>query len=322
MSSDAPQISLIVPYHNAAATLERCVSSIMRQDCQGLEVIFVNDASTDNSERVVLETLAKYPNPAIQTRNVVLPLNLGCAGANGKGLQHAQGEYVARLDADDELAPNALSRLLEHARATHADIVAAAHIRVEPNGKRKTGSPQSPLDINHLRMDVTNYSLWNKLIRRSLLINNQIAPVEGIDCWEDVVVTAPAMAVANKVELLPDSLYIYYQMKGSLSRAAREKLLNHHLKAALMLEQWFTARGLEQQFKPFLDRLKLIAKVKYLRGKNKDVGAWLRTFPEVNSRVMCISQVPLHYRLMFKAVASLPESLTQRIADFCDRFYK
>ncbi len=322
MSSDAvPQVSLIVPYHNAAATIERCVSSIMRQDCQGLEVIFVNDASTDNSERVLLESLEKYPNPEIEVRNVVLPLNLGCAGANGKGLQHARGEYVARLDADDELAPGALSRLLDHARATDADIVAAAHIRVEPDGRRHAITPQSPLDINHLRMDVTNYSLWNKLIRRSLLIDNQIAPIEGIDCWEDVVVTAPAMAVARKVELLPDPLYIYYQIKGSLSRAAREKLLNHHLKAALMLEQWFIAHGLEQRFKPFLDRLKLIAKVKYLRGKNKDIGAWLRTFPEVNSRVMSITQVPLHYRLMFKAVAILPESLTQRLADFCDRFY-
>lgn len=319
------KVSVIVPFLNAQGTIERCATSVLSQTLKEMEVIFVNDGSFDRGADLLNAVLQKFPQ---RTGNIVMihfPLRRGLHHANHEAMAKATGKYIIRCDADDEFSsPDALQRLVNAAERDNADIAVAPYIKVE--GEKETIAKPSPNfpDINRIRIHTENYSLWNKLISRKLCFDNGILPLADVDCWEDLIMVSRLLALNPKVAIIDTPVYRYYVNPAahSLSRAARDTQLRQHLLAALMLEKWFADRYPDNRYEPFLNRLKLISKVKFLKGKGKDVDLWKKTFPEVNSRVMSITEVPLIYRLMFATVAALPTRLTQWIANQCDRFYK
>lgn len=319
------KVTVIVPFLNAQDTLERCVTSIMSQSLKEIEVVFVNDGSHDRSADVLNKTLQKYPHRVDQTFLIYYPIRHGLHHANHSAMMKATGKYIIRCDADDEFSsPDALRLMVEAAERDNAEVVAAPYIKIE--GDKESIQKPSPAfpDINRIKIHTRNYTLWNKLIARKLYFDNDIFPLNGVDCWDDLILVARVLALRPKVTVIDTPVYRYYLNPNvrSLSRSARDTQLRQHLLAALMLEEWFTLYYPDNRYEPFLDRLKLIAKVKFLRGKHKDVDKWKKTFPEVNSRIMSITEVPLPYRLIFAAVAALPTPLTQWIANQCDRFYK
>lgn len=324
MNEERITVTVIVPVYNAQATIDVCADAILSQelpDGESMEVIFVNDGSRDHTFDSLNEAIGRHPGRMDSTKVLHYPYRQGAAAALRIGLEHARGEWIIKCDADDELHPGALSDMILAARREQADVVVGRYLERTPSGKTIAKSPQHHSDINKLRLCVDHFSMWNKLLRRSLLLDNNIWPVDGVDCWEDLMVVARAYAMSHNVAWLQRQVYTYNLNPGSLSRSSRDTVLRHHLKAALLLEQWFAARGLEKEYEPFLNRVKLIAKVKFLRGKHKDVKAWLSTFPEVNSRIMSISGVAIHYKLMFKAVAILPPRFSQWLADITSRLY-
>lgn len=319
------KVTVIVPFLNAQATIERCAASVLSQTLKEMEVIFVNDGSFDRGADLLNKSLKSYPDRIANVKIVHLPTRHGVYFANREAMLRARGKYLIRCDADDAFSsPDALQILVNAAERTDADIVAAPYFKV--CGKRITRfSPSAEFpDINGMEIHTSNYSLCNKLISRELCITNNILPLDGIDCWDDLVIVARLLALKPRVTVIDTPVYLYYvdPTKRSLSRSSRDTQLRQHLLASLELERWFVERFGDRRYEPFLNRLKLIAKVKYLRGKHKDVDKWKKTFPEVNRRIMSITGVQLHYRLMFAAVAMLPTAFTQAIADQCDRFYK
>jgi len=117
--SDA-SITVLIPAYNAADFVARAIGSALAQAPPPLEIIVVDDKSTDRTVEVVGAIAATEP----RIRLVELPTNLGAAGARNAGLDHARGEWIAVLDADDAYQPGRLSALLATARSTNADLVA------------------------------------------------------------------------------------------------------------------------------------------------------------------------------------------------------
>lgn len=319
------KVSVIVPFLNAQDYIERSATSILSQTLKEMEVIFVNDGSFDRGAEVLDLVLQKFPERADNVIVIHLPIRHGLHHANHEAMVKASGKYLIRCDADDEFNdPGALQRLVDAAERDDADIAVAPYVKV--NGEKETvikTSPNFP-DINRIRIHTENYSLWNKLISRKFCFDNDIFPLAGVDCWEDLIMVSRLLALNPGIAIIDTPVYRYYTNPNvrTLSRASRDTQLRQHLRAALMLEEWFANRYPDNRYEPFLNRLKLIAKVKFLKGKGKDVDQWKKTFPEVNDRIMSITEVPLIYRLMFAAVAALPTRLTQWIANQCDRFYK
>lgn len=323
-AATTPMVSIIVPFYNAEATIARCVHSLMRQTSDDFEVIFVNDGSRDNSFAILNEVLVEYPKHIDRSHVLYYTYRQGVAAAHRIGAAHASGEYIMRVDADDELIPNAIKLLTDTARREGADIVSGQFERIYPNKRKVVAIDSRFPDINALPLIVDNYSMCNKIIRRSLLSDNDIEVYPEIDCWDDLTVTARALALSRRTATVDHVVYRYYinPSAKSVSKTNRDTQLRQHLLAALMLEQWFVSRYPDNRYEPFLNRLKLIAKVKYLRGKDKDIQAWKNTFPEVNGRIMGISGVKWYYRTAFWLVANLPTRLCQWIADRCRIFYK
>lgn len=317
-AATTPKVSIIVPFLNAEATIARCVRSLMNQTMNDFEVIFINDGSRDNSFAILNETLLNYPDRIDQTHVLYYTYRQGVAKAHRAGAARAIGEYVMRVDADDTLPPDALEKLMSKAEATNADIVMGRFCRIFPK-KSKTGKIDTNFpDINKMPLIVDNYSMCNKIVRRSLLTNNNIEVMPEIDCWDDLTLTARAFALSSNTQRIDDVVYNYYinPKVKSVSRSDNDTQLRQHLLAALYLEKWFVTIFPDNRYAPFLNQLKLIAKVKYLRGSNKDVELWKTTFPEVNRRILSITPVKLHYRLVFWLIAKLPTRMTQSIANF------
>ncbi|MDE7411736.1 MAG: glycosyltransferase [Paramuribaculum sp.] len=309
-------------FHNAEQTIERTLKSLALQELDGVEYIFVDDGSRDRSVEILRDFMALNPNLSGRHRLVSVDSRRGSAHATSVGFSVARGEYVIRCDADDYFAPEALRKLWDASGHGMADIVSAPYLRL--NGKRvkEVRYCDCFTDLNDMPLDTLHFSLCNKLLRRSMIIENDLLPFEGVDCWEDVGVVSRLFALMPSVVFMSELVYNYVWRKGSLTDSACERILHEHLMMALLLEQWFVNHNLAERYEEFLTRLKFIAKVKFMRGRYKNVADWKRTFPEVNHKIMGIRGVGFFWRVLFSIVTWLPTSVTQKIADVTSRVYR
>lgn len=123
-------ISVIIPTYNRAHILERAVRSVLAQEGEALEVIVVDDGSTDDTQQV----LAAMDDPRIRYER--LPGQSGACAARNRGIELAQGEYIAFQDSDDEWLPGKLTRQRQQLEETGADVVFCAFERYNVQGER------------------------------------------------------------------------------------------------------------------------------------------------------------------------------------------
>lgn len=197
------QISVIVPVHNGASYLEECIDSILAQDCEALEVLIVNDGSTDNTAEICERLCEKHGCLHV----ITLP-DLGVSVARNRGLEQARGAYVMFVDADDRLRPGVLKSLYRLLLQTDSDMAGCGFAawgtpeewerlwteREMPESltgdeKGKVYNSDCYLKENILR---GNTRCWSKLYRRELI--GQVRFREGLTIGEDMLFL---------VELLP-----------------------------------------------------------------------------------------------------------------------
>ena len=163
------KVTVIVPVYNTESFLPACVKSMMAQTLKELEIIFVDDGSTDSSGKLC----DKYAEQDNRVRVIHKP-NGGVASARQAGLDAATGEYVIWADSDDWVDPDMYEKMYEKAKETNADLVACGYKKEFSDGtcllftdyfsnaKRKS-------IINFLRTKIGN-SLCNKLFKRELIL--------------------------------------------------------------------------------------------------------------------------------------------------------
>lgn len=163
-------ISTIIPVFNVAAYLPECITSVLSQDYPALEVILIDDGSTDESGRICDE-YAKKDNRI----KVIHQPNRGAATAKNAGLQAATGEYLSFVDSDDFLEPGAYSHMVRLLRENEADVVQCSYRDVfkdhstEHLLSKETDGLDAAGFLGLFTKDWTCALLWNKLYKRSLL---------------------------------------------------------------------------------------------------------------------------------------------------------
>lgn len=177
VASGAVEVSVIMPVYNSPATLPKAIKSILRQSLREFELIVVDDCSTDSTAAVV-NSYAAVDN---RVRLLRTPSRLGQGGARLLGINAAKGRYVAFIDQDDVMLPDALRQMLGCARRNDADIVVSGSRRLSRRGllrlplfspSRFFTKPTYTTDelIPHLlRRDGFPCSQWDKLYRRSFI---------------------------------------------------------------------------------------------------------------------------------------------------------
>ena len=225
-----PKISVIIPVYNGQATIERAGRSVLEQEYPNVELILVNDGSSDGTQ-AVLERIAKEHDNVI----AVCQENGGVSKARNTGIERSSGEYIMFLDADDELAPGVLAKMMELAKTHACDLVAGTCIRVRPDGSSfLSGMPieedpciwqgEAALCAS-LRDHPSTYAVWGKLYRREAIGDTRF--VVGKRLHEDSFFLFELLQ--NNVKMVVTNLPVvhYYLTESSASRAGfSEKFLD------------------------------------------------------------------------------------------------
>ena len=218
-----PDVSVVVIVYNDADRLPTAVESALAQGVD-LEVVLVNDASTDATPQVVA---AWADDPRV--RPLRLAVNSGgCSLPRNTGLAAASGEWVTFLDSDDELEPGALAALLSAARDNDADVASGLVQRVYDDGtvhpwKPDLHSSTRVVDARGLPRLLHDTLAPGKLYRRSLLADHGIEFPLGV-LFEDYLFSALVYAYAARVVLLPDPVYRWNVVAGAEQASITRRL--------------------------------------------------------------------------------------------------
>jgi Glycosyl transferase family 2 len=214
-----PQVTVVIPVYNAAACLDECLRSIVGQTIglDHLEVVAVDDGSTDGSSEKLNGWAATFPNI-----RVIHQPNSGAPGApRNRGVALARGEYLFFADADDYLGVEALERMLAVARRNDSDIV-LGRIR----GVHRTAATR-PFRRSVEHGDVVSTdAVWSltahKLIRRSLIVENGLRFAEGVRLAEELSLIVPAYFLARTISVVADYDCYHLMLRDHGSHLTRQ----------------------------------------------------------------------------------------------------
>ena len=210
------KVSVIVPVYNTEKYLPQCLDSVINQSLQDIEIICVNDGSTDHS----LEILQQYE--LSDKRVIVYSQPNSYAGiARNTGMKHANGEYLFFLDSDDYIAPDALEKMYCQAETDLADIcVCGGKNFFEDTGKEmlfdglldmKLVPSMIPFSLEtwpQYILNFTNVGVWNKLYRREFIIQKDLH-FTNLKRGEDIGFVIPALCLADRISVVNDFLVVY-----------------------------------------------------------------------------------------------------------------
>lgn len=230
MTENRPLISVIIPAFNAEATIERACRSVLCQSYPNVELVVVNDGSKDRTEELLLAMEQEHPN-----LRHILQENGGVSRARNTGLDAVTGAFIMFLDADDELEPGCMERLMAISEQQDCDIVAGGCLRIRPDGSSfYQGIPvEGDMSIWQgeeallcsLKDHPLTYAVWGKLYRAGAIGDTRF--VEGKKLHEDSFFMFEILRRNLKVAATNLTVVRYYLTANSASRAAfSEKFLD------------------------------------------------------------------------------------------------
>ena len=268
-------VSIIVPIYNVEAELRKCVSSILAQTYKDIEVILVDDGSPDNCG-TICDEYARMDNRIV----VIHKQNEGLVNARKSGLEKSSGQFISYVDGDDWIEENFIQNLVDCQQKYNVDIVAAGFAKdIGDDSEKFTNIISSGLyDKKKMITDVYPRMIcagpyfyfgicsyvWNKLFKKELLYDCQMAVDPRISIGEDTAVVFPVLLKANSLYISENNSYHYYQKAYSMLKSVdslekeKEKVarLSHYLTEAMKGAP--TEYNLEKQIERYIDGLKII----------------------------------------------------------------
>lgn len=218
--TQSPTVSVIVPIYNVETYLKRCINSIINQTYRNLEIILVNDGSSDKSAEICDEFQQKD-----RRIKVIHKENGGLVSARKAGIQIASGVYVTHLDSDDWIEPDMYEELVCLIVQNDADIITSGLYRDYQNGSIKVfdNLPEGIYDVKRLEKEILpeliytgtffktgiNIHICNKLFRRELALDNQLKINDYVKTGEDAAFIYPCVIDAKKIIITHKCFYHY-----------------------------------------------------------------------------------------------------------------
>lgn len=225
------RISVVIPVYNVGQYIDQCLTSIREQTLRDLEIIVVNDGSTDESGKIAATHAA-----ADSRITVVEQENRGYGAAINSGLRHVHCEYVSIVDSDDWLDPSMLQTLYTLATKHNADIAKCSYAMQYEDGSsmpvrfghRMIPDTDTARCPSHLDLMIFPSSIWSGIYRTRFLRSNQIRMVETPGAaYQDVTWKFLCYASTTNVVLNDVPLYNYRIRNTGSSRVSRGNLTAH-----------------------------------------------------------------------------------------------
>lgn len=213
------KVSIIVPIYNAENYLPRCIDSLINQSYKNLEIILIDDCSTDNSKNII----KKYSSLDNRIRPFYSEINNGVSKSRNIGLKSFTGDYVFFMDADDYIVKDTIKIMLEASSKYEGDVIDCYHLIIYTNNNKtyrftEGKVPKKNLVMGNLKtnIDVLTKSTYitGKLIKKELV--DGLTFDESLRRYEDLVFEHQLKLRINNMIFLKDVLYYYYQVSDSL----------------------------------------------------------------------------------------------------------
>lgn len=247
-------ISVIIPVYNTEQYIEKSIQSVLAQTYHNLEIIVIDDGSTDGSIEIVKAYAEGDPRVLIHS----IP-NSGVSAARNAGIELSHGEYICFIDSDDCISPFFCERLYQAIGDSDISICG-----VSVPTKTKTSfthvSQQSKKSAKEYLCDVMGmkysaHPIWNKLIRRNILIDNGLRFEEG-RYFEDMIMSSQLAIHISNVTYINEDLYYYYIHEKSIMTEKKDKLAYDYLYANYKVFKVLEEGGLIKDLKnTFLESL-------------------------------------------------------------------
>ena len=237
------KVSVIMPAYNAEDFIRKSLDSVVNQVYKNLEIIIVDDASEDNTKKIIKEYADKDERiqPFYQSKNK------GVSAARNIGLKAVTGDFVVFIDSDDEFTPDAIRRMVDMADKYNSDFIDSYHLLYlqKKNGKQVSFTekkmPKKTISFGSLKdnikvLDTYTY-ITGKLIKKELLKDLEFD--ESLSRYEDLVFEHQLKTRIKNYVLLNKPIYFYYQREGSLVNTLGKKHLCY-LEAAKIIKNIYS----------------------------------------------------------------------------------
>lgn len=233
-------ISVIVPVYNVSKYLRKCLVSLQKQSYTNMEILMVNDGSTDGSEKICYQFSQKDSRFLLFNKR-----NGGLSDARNYGLMRAKGDYICFVDSDDWVLSDFIASFVK--AVEEADIVIARYILDDKQLKRRyipfhslnwknsySGEKKYEQIVEHLMFDGikgnfeirdTVMPVWKNMYRRKFLLDNNLKFITEREIYaEDYIFNMEAYCLAKEINVIDDAKIIHLINKGSLSQRYRENM--------------------------------------------------------------------------------------------------
>jgi glycosyltransferase involved in cell wall biosynthesis len=224
-----PLVTVVVPVYNVESYLRECLDSVVNQSLRQIEIVCINDSSTDGS----LQILREYEAADSRVRIIDREANEGLSTARNVGMSVATGKYLLFVDSDDYVDRELCRKAFECAEANRADLVIYDYVAFEDKNKatriRGRESTLSQVDPSN-KEDLLNLNAyaWTKLILSDHVRSLQLRFPDGL-LYEDSPVHWALLTTTSRIALLPERLYFYRQRPDSIGYRRDRRLTDRIL---------------------------------------------------------------------------------------------
>lgn len=243
-----PKISLIVAAYNIEDYIERCIESLLNQTLIDIEIVIVNDGSTDGTLNKI-KSVIKNDNRV----KLINKKNQGVVEARKTGFINSTGEYVLFIDGDDWLDIETCQRCYEKLLEDDYDILYYGYYMAYDNGENiKVDIKEEVLNdkqfLRELLLVNVKGCMWTKVIRRSYLIDNNIDFPKGIIYGEDLAMSIDIACYKPKVVTINEPFYYYYQRENSITNSKLTNQGFHIINALDYIKECMIKNNLFEEF--------------------------------------------------------------------------
>lgn len=232
------KISVIIPVFNSSLYLDHCLSTVVNQTLKDIEIILIDDGSTDNSLSIIKGYAKKYSNI-----KYISKANEGQAIARNLGIQMASGEFIAFVDSDDYIELDMLEELYNVAKLKSSDIVVCDYVEEYSNKNIEKKSLYIEADNIIKSYIICAAGPWSKIIKSDILKKNNIKFLEK-NIYEDLAIIPTLALYTSKISYCPKILYHYLiRLNSTMNQTKYNKKLESIFNVMDVLYNKFNGKG-------------------------------------------------------------------------------
>lgn len=245
-----PKVSIIVPIYNSEKYIEKCIKSIIKQSYQNIEVVLVDDGSTDNSYKVI-ESYLNSDKRIVYYKKI----NGGSSSARNLGIDNCNGSFITFLDADDTVNEKYIERLINLMVEENLDIVVCGYVDISKYGIIKLNDfyfGDSKLEKNQFVSNIFNGvggTLWGKIFRKDIVDKNNIRLDTNVFMCEDMLFVLEYSMKCKSFGAINEYLYNYNRLnENSISSKVNFDYYSNLIFVALKIKEILEDNNFDKEY--------------------------------------------------------------------------